>query len=143
MPFYELRGANVLDGPINYFRTTQQDLQQFPFSWHQRLDRWLAGSYHAVVFERNGEALGYALFRATDPDLKGPGGVYLRQFYIRRDGRRAGAGREAFELLVQEVLEPGQRVVLEALASNPGGQDFWRAIGLTEYAITFQSGDLS
>jgi GNAT superfamily N-acetyltransferase len=103
-----------------------------------RLAKWLAGEYTGTVFSEDGIEVGYALFRPTDPELKGPGGIYVRQFFIVRDQRGAGTGRRAFELLAREVLPAGHRIVLEALASNPGGQRFWRSLGFAEYAVTFQ-----
>src|SRR6478735_7182669 len=54
-----------------------------------RMSGWLGGEYEAVVFEEGGQPAGYALYR-RDPEF-----VYLRQFYVRRECRRRGIGREA------------------------------------------------
>lgn len=102
-----------------------------------RLRRWLAEQYEGLVFELGPDAVGYALFRDTDPDLKEPGGIYLRQFFIVPERRRRGLGAAAFRLVLDHTV-PGRRLVLEALASNPGGIAFWRSLGLTVYSTTLE-----
>ena len=82
------------------------------------------------------DAVGYALYRPTDPDSEGSGGLYLRQFFIARDRRRSGSGRRAFACFRKEVLE-GRPLRLEVLRSNPGGEAFWRACGLVPYCTTY------
>jgi len=102
-----------------------------------RLERWLAGRYDGLIFETEAEPIGYALFCPTDPDLKGADGIYLRQFFIAPEYRRAGNGGAAFRLFLEAVVR-GRRVVLEALESNPGGQAFWRSVGLRPYSRAFE-----
>lgn len=101
-----------------------------------RLRAWLGGHFTGVVFEKAGP-VGYALYRPTDPDSQGAGGLYLRQFFIDRQRRREGLGAEAFDLFVREILS-GRRLLLEALTVNPIGQAFWRSRGLSEYSTTFE-----
>ena len=104
-----------------------------------RLELWLAGTYRCVVFTQRNEVVGYALFRPTDPHTEGhPGGVYVRQFFLVPQRRGQGWGRKAFELLLSEVLPAGCYVTLEALATNPAGQAFWRALGFTEYSRRYE-----
>jgi GNAT superfamily N-acetyltransferase len=94
-----------------------------------RLERWLSGGYQAVVFETDATPIGYALFRPTDPDREGPGGLYLQQFFVARERRRAGLGSQAFRLFARDVLR-GRRLLLDALETNPAGQAFWTSLGL-------------
>jgi GNAT superfamily N-acetyltransferase len=101
-----------------------------------RMRRWLQGDYRATVFEHDG-ALGYAVFRPTDPDVMGADGVYLRQFFIARERRRQGLGSAALRLLTEQVV-PGCRLVFEVLTSNPGGRSFWQSLGLEEWFTTYQ-----
>ena len=102
-----------------------------------RLQRWLIDDYEGLIFELDSVPVGYALFRQTDPDLKEPDGLYLRQFFILREHRRRGLGTRAFRLFHNEALG-GRRLVLEALVSNPDGEAFWRSLGLTLYSVTFE-----
>lgn len=102
-----------------------------------RLRTWLAGFYRCTVFLDGDDLAGYALHRPTDPAAEGhPGGVYLRQLFVARD--RRGLGREAFALLAAEVFPPGCDVTLEALASNPGGRAFWKALEFREYSVRLE-----
>jgi GNAT superfamily N-acetyltransferase len=107
---------------------------------HVRLDRWLAGEYESVLFEDQNQAVGDALFRQTDPDLKGPDGIYVRQFFISREHRWAGFGRRAFDLLRLEVFPSGMRIVLEAVSTNRDGQAFWRSMGFREHSVLYELG---
>jgi len=102
-----------------------------------RLERWLGEGYEGLIFESDSQPVGYALFRATDPDLKEPDGLYLRQFFVLRKHRRCGFGTRAFRLFQNDVLVE-RRLVLEALASNPDGRAFWQSLGLTPYSVTFE-----
>ncbi len=102
-----------------------------------RLQRWLDADYEGLLFEVAASPVGYALFRPTDPDLKGPGGIYLRQFFIVPEHRRRGIGTEAFKLFLKTHVGH-RRLVLEALASNPGGQMFWQSLGLAVYSTTLE-----
>lgn len=102
-----------------------------------RLRGWLQSDYEGVVFELGDAAVGYALFRSTDPDLKAPDGLYLRQFFVASQHRRRGIGTAAFREFTTQVVR-GRRLVLEVLESNPGGERFWQSLGLTRYSTTFE-----
>ncbi len=101
-----------------------------------RLRKWLESDYEAVLFNDDGLA-GYALYRPTDPDSEGAGGIYLRQFFVDRNRRRRGRGAKAFDLFVRDIIGE-RRLVLEVLASNQVGQAFWRSRGLAEYCMTYE-----
>lgn len=96
----------------------------------ERMRRWLAAEYRAVLFEAADGPAGYALFR-SDED-----GVYLRQFLVQRALRRRGLGRAAVRLLLEEVFPRGVRVWLQVLEQNEGGLAFWRALGFRPHART-------
>ena len=102
-----------------------------------RLRRWLESDYDAVIFELETIPIGYALFRLTDPELKAPDGIYLRQFFIAPEYRRRGAGTAAFQEFVAQAVR-GRRLVLEVLESNVIGQNFWRSLGLIPYSSTLE-----
>src|SRR5713226_567603 len=87
----------------------------------QRMAGWLQGEYSAVIFEREGEPAGYALFRVESEY------VYLRQFFVKPDMRRQGIGRAAIDWLVKNVWNEIGRIRLEVLVENKTGIEFWRA----------------
>jgi ribosomal protein S18 acetylase RimI-like enzyme len=98
----------------------------------KRMQDWLQGEYRAVVFERNGLAVGYALFR-SELDF-----VYLRQFFVDPDVRRQGIGRAAIGWLIGNSWNGVARVRLEVLVGNVAGIAFWRAVGFKDYALTME-----
>jgi len=97
-----------------------------------RMAKWLEGEYQAVLFEEDGTALGYALFKRE------PEWIYLRQFYVERGRRRRGLGREALGRLRAEFWRDAPRVRLEVLVGNAAGIAFWRAVGFRDYALTME-----
>jgi|TARA_B100000315_G_scaffold243803_1_gene267622 GNAT superfamily N-acetyltransferase len=103
----------------------------------ERMRRWLAGVCHSVVFTESGRDVGYAIYRATDPDPQGEGGVYLRRFFVDRTCRGRGVGRGMIRLFTEEIIR-GRSILLKAYESNPGGQAFWRALGFEPYYVGFQ-----
>jgi hypothetical protein len=97
-----------------------------------RMKGWFdANEYQAVLFSDT-EPVAHALFR-TDKDM-----VYLRQFFVRRDRRRAGIGRAAFGILRNEVWPKSHRVVVDALCRENGTIPFWRAVGCRDYCMTLE-----
>jgi GNAT superfamily N-acetyltransferase len=106
-------------------RMTQGELEK-------RMADWLDGDYHAALFDLDGKSVAYALFRPSDD------GVYLRQFFVERERRREGIGRQALEILRRDVWPAGVRVTLEVLVGNQQAISFWRALGFVDYALTME-----
>jgi GNAT superfamily N-acetyltransferase len=98
-----------------------------------RMSGFLRSIYTAVLFHDDGATVAYALYR--DEELSG---VFLRQFYVVRDRRRQGIGREAFQLFRQRVLAPGTRITLDVLVKNQRARAFWEALGFRDYAVTYE-----
>ena len=101
----------------------------------ERMGRWLAsGGYEAVLVEGENRPVGYALFRReSDPEH-----VYLKQFFVCRDCRRQGIGRQAIEWLRAHVWHDSPAIYLDALVNNDRGIAFWRAVGFRDYCITME-----
>jgi GNAT superfamily N-acetyltransferase len=97
-----------------------------------RLRQWLATEYTAIIFERHTTPVAYALFR---PEAAS---IYLRQFFVARQHRRQGIGRQAMQLLLTEVWPRGWRITLDVLVHNQRGRAFWHALGFQDYAITLE-----
>ncbi len=110
-----------------------------PMDVEQLTDRmrgWLEGQYNAAIFEQNGEAVGYALWRPED------GGYYLRQFFISRRHRRQGLGRWGIDWLRDKAWADASHVSLEVLVGNRQGIEFWRSVGFADYCLRMEM-DLS
>ena len=104
-----------------------------------RMRTWLQSGYTAVIFREAHEVVAYALYRPSDNGWEGPtGAIYLRQFFVARDRRRQGIGREVIEAIRCEVLPPGCRITLETVLLNTAAQQFWRAVGFRDYSIAFE-----
>jgi len=105
-----------------------------PAELEKRFWDWLGADYRAVLFEEEGERVGYALYR---PD--GDHHVHLRHFYVQRELReRERIAAEAFDLLHEEIWAPGTRVRVETQAANPNSLAFWRSLGFREQAVTLE-----
>jgi GNAT superfamily N-acetyltransferase len=97
----------------------------------ERMKGWLHGEYRAVLFS-NVSPVGYALFR------KEKGLVHLRQFFVRRDQRRAGIGRAAFSILREQVWPSDTRLTVDVLCQNQSAIAFWRSMGYRDYCLTLE-----
>jgi GNAT superfamily N-acetyltransferase len=96
-----------------------------------RMADWLPAEYKAVIFSV-AEPVGHALFKV------GADSVHLRQFFIRRDQRRLGFGREAVGILRNQVWPTDLRLTVEVLCSNHAGTAFWRSLGYQDYALMLE-----
>jgi GNAT superfamily N-acetyltransferase len=98
-----------------------------------RMIRWCNEErYEAVLFERDGRVAGYALFRRE------PEHIYLKQFFVCRELRRQGVGREAIEWLAANVWNSAPAVYLDVLVHNQRGIAFWQAVGFRDYCVTME-----
>jgi GNAT superfamily N-acetyltransferase len=98
-----------------------------------RITRWChEDGYEAVLFDRDGQTAGYALYRRE------PEHVYLKQFFVCRDMRRQGIGRQAIEWLAANVWQAAPAVYLDVLVHNQPGIAFWRAVGFADYCVTME-----
>jgi ribosomal protein S18 acetylase RimI-like enzyme len=99
----------------------------------ERMRRLLVDEgYIAILFEIDSESVAYALYRPVE------GGIHLRQFFVSRDFRRQGVGRQAIEILLNHIWPPEARITLDVLVQNQQGQAFWKALGFSEYAVTLE-----
>jgi GNAT superfamily N-acetyltransferase len=98
-----------------------------------RMTEWCtSGEYDAVLFERDGATVGYALYR-REPDF-----FYLKQFFVCRELRRQGIGRRAIAWLAANAWQAAPAVYLDVLVHNQLGVDFWREMGFTDYCVTME-----
>jgi GNAT superfamily N-acetyltransferase len=97
----------------------------------QRMDGWLRGEYQAVIFSA-GDPVAYALYK------KDGQGIYLRQFFVHRDWRRRGVGRDAVSTLRREIWPADHRLTVDVLCENSGAIAFWRSVGYRDYSLTLE-----
>ncbi|OHD56176.1 MAG: hypothetical protein A2Y33_05395 [Spirochaetes bacterium GWF1_51_8] len=88
--------------------------------------------YRAYLFSVNRAIVGYALVKLTEEP------VYIRQFFICRDCRRKGYGREGVRLL-KKVLNTGT-IELDVLVWNPAAVEFYRSVGFKDRLIRMRMG---
>ncbi len=97
-----------------------------------RMRATLEDGYTATIFELGAQVVAYALWR------KEPEWVYLRQFFVTREVRRRGVGRQAIRVLADRVWPPNMRVRVNVLIGNQAGLEFWRGVGFEDYLITLE-----
>jgi GNAT superfamily N-acetyltransferase len=106
-----------------------------------RLRRWLTdNSFHALKITIDDRPVGYMLFQKVppSPDLRGSSeSIYIRQFYIVREARRSGSGRNAIELFTQYVVSKGHPIHLDVKITNPAGQRFWESLGFEAEHVAY------
>lgn len=89
-----------------------------------RMRDFLLGEYDAYFFMEDDCVAGYALVRRTSSPL------YLRQFFIARNFRRQGKGKEALKLLLAELKT--DKIDIEVLSWNEAAIKFWESCGFAE-----------
>jgi ribosomal protein S18 acetylase RimI-like enzyme len=92
-----------------------------------RMHKMLSDDYEAVTFSRSDGLVGYALTQISRNPL------YLRQFFICREKRRCGYGKNAFRALLTHY--DAETIELEVLVGNKAGLVFWRSLGLVEHSV--------
>jgi GNAT superfamily N-acetyltransferase len=138
-----IRPANEADLPLlaqMNKRLIEDEGSRNPMSLDQlaeRMQGWLLGDWQVKLFATDAGVVGYAVYQThRDEYFPDQTFVYLRQFYVEREMRGQGLGTAAFRALAAEHFPPGSRVVIDVLASNPRGYDFWRHVGFEPYWTT-------
>lgn len=138
----EYRFATLADVPL----LTRMNLQLIedeghrnrsrPDSWlAERMRSFLAGGYQAVLFERDGQPIAYALY--TEQTEHGDS-IYLRQFFVDRTLRRQGVGREMMRILREEIWPAKKRITVGVLSGNETAVSFYKATGFLPYAMEME-----
>jgi predicted acetyltransferase len=98
----------------------------------QRMWGWLSSEYAAVLFEDGKEIVAYALYREQQE------GIYLRQLFVVRNRRRQGIGRQAIEMMRNNIWPKDKRLTVDVLVHNTAAIAFWRAVGYEDYCLTLE-----
>ncbi len=123
-------------GQLN-FQLIRDEGHRNPMTESQLQDRmrgWLdSGEYRAVLFEADGTVVAYALYKPEDDY------IYLRQFFVCRQFRRQGIGRQAMEMLRTKIWPVNTRLRVEVLANNHPARKFWESVGFLPHSITLEA----
>ena len=86
----------------------------------------------ALLIERAGEAVGYAIFFTTFSSFECKPGIWLEDVYVRPEHRRGGVGRRVMEHLAKVAVERGYvRLEWCALDWNEPALSFYDKLGAT------------
>lgn len=98
----------------------------------ERLRGYFRSEYLAFFFCVDEKIVGYALCSKTRTPM------YLRQFFINRDERRKGYGKQAFKLLISHLGVTEKDV--DVYAWNDSAVRFWRSLGFEKqrYNMNYQ-----
>jgi GNAT superfamily N-acetyltransferase len=84
----------------------------------------------ALLIEREGETVGYAIFYVTFSTFECRSGIWLEDVYVKPEHRRGGLGRALMEHLAALALERGHvRLEWCALEWNEPALDFYDGLG--------------
>lgn len=86
----------------------------------------------ALLLEREGEPVGYAIFFTTFSSFECRPGIWLEDVYVRPEHRRGGIGRQVMEHLARLAVERGHaRLEWCALGWNEPALNFYAKLGAT------------
>ena len=107
-----------------------------PEQWFKnRMEQFIDNDYKAVLFEKEGKIVAYALYR-NHPDHDDT--IYLRQIFVERESRREGIGREVMIILKTNIWPNEKRLTVEVLSHNEVARKFFQSVGYKEYCIELE-----
>ena len=97
-----------------------------------RIRQWLSADYTAVIFDKDGESVAYALYRESEDE------IYLRQLFVKPENRNQGIGKEAVRILEEEIWTKPKRLTVDVLSHNKAAIAFWYSVGYKDYCLTLE-----
>ncbi|MFD2328183.1 GNAT family N-acetyltransferase [Cohnella sp. GCM10020058] len=119
------------------FQLIQDEGSQNPmnlFQLRERMLGWLRDGWNIDLFFKEEKRIGYAVYKlqvAPFDDIETE--VYIRQFFINRDERSQGYGRDAINLLKKDRFGGATTMIIDVLETNPAGRRFWEKVGFKAY----------
>lgn len=90
----------------------------------------------ALIAERDGRALGYAMFQAAYDAPHAVRGLYLQDIYVRDEARRRGVGRALMAALAREARDAGCSFFWwTAKQWNSEALEFYRRLGAASETV--------
>jgi GNAT superfamily N-acetyltransferase len=97
-----------------------------------RRSLFVEGTAEALLAERAGEPIGYAILCGTFSSFECRGGIWIEDIYVRPESREGGVGRALFERVAELAVERGfPRVEWAVLNWNRLALDFYEELGAT------------
>jgi GNAT superfamily N-acetyltransferase len=132
-----IRDATPADVPalLGLFRelADYEKLTDILEATEERLQRALFGEPAAaegLIAEREGEAVGYAIFFSTFSTFLCIQGIWLEDLYVRPEHRKAGTGRALLAAVAAKLRERGgERLEWSALDWNELALGFYASLG--------------
>jgi ribosomal protein S18 acetylase RimI-like enzyme len=114
-------------------------------AWEEYLSEhvWGSDDWGVFVAEEEGEFLGQIMGMLRDqvPVFEVERYGYITDIVVDPEARRRGVGEALFEALRAWFRERGaSHIKLQVAHKNPTSQDFWRAMGCTDYMETLWYG---
>lgn len=104
----------------------------------QRMHMLLKNEWNIDLICSGSQVVGYALYSfRLNPYFPDRTEVYVRHYYIEREVRSRGFGRQGIKLL-QEQRFNGASLTIDVLESNPRGRNFWESVGFEPYCTTMK-----
>ena len=88
----------------------------------------------ALVAERDGQAVGFAVYFRTYSTFLGREGVYLEDVYVRPEHRRQGVGMQLLAAVAAEANRLGGRLEWSVLDWNQPSIDVYESLGAVRHA---------
>jgi len=102
----------------------------------ERARRLIEKGWSIELIVRGREIVGFATYR-REPAGPLATQFHLRHFFVARQWRRRGIGREALRPLLARCKR-GECVVIDVLEANPEGRAFWSSMGFEPYALRME-----
>jgi GNAT superfamily N-acetyltransferase len=139
-----LRHATINDAPLlapMNKRLIEDEGSTNPMGLSQlesRLRQWLSAEWRSELFLHDSTIVGYVIYRLQRNEFDNRETVYIRHYFIEREYRQLGYGREGLEQLRAERFPKNVTVYLEVLTHNARGRQFWQSMGFEEYSVTMR-----
>tara|TARA_R110002096_G_scaffold402933_1_gene600342 strand:+ start:170 stop:619 length:450 start_codon:yes stop_codon:yes gene_type:complete len=86
-------------------------------------------SFHVLVAELGGEAIGYAVWHAFYDSGHGGAGAWLAEVCVGKAGRGEGAGRALFEGVVEDVRESPATFMMWTSSETDAAEGLYESSG--------------
>ncbi len=87
--------------------------------------------FHVLVAEKDGEAIGYAVWHAFYDSGQGGAGAWLAEVCVGKDGRGEGAGRALFEAVVEDVRDSPATFMMWTSSETDAAEGLYESSGGT------------
>ncbi|WP_394692492.1 GNAT family N-acetyltransferase [Hyphobacterium sp.] len=86
-------------------------------------------SFHVLVAEKDGAAVGYAVWHAYYDSGHGGAGAWLAEVCVGRDGRGEGVGRALFEAVIEDVRESPATFMMWTSSETDAAEGLYESSG--------------